>query len=274
MRFFLPTIACLALGFAGVVVGSALSAQQAAETSAAAKFKLPPGYLPITALPDSLTLLPAPPEPGSAAFAQDEHAHARAAALRNTPRWTVAASDADLHFPHAASLLSCAADLSISKDATPRLYGLLGRMFVDVGLSTYRAKDHYKRTRPFVLHKEATCTPTEDTLLSADGSYPSGHSAVGWGWALVLTELVPSRADTILRRGRDFGESRVVCDAHWQSDVDAGRVIAAATVARLHADAIFAADLAAAKAEVAAAPRGAVTPDACAAQAAALASGP
>jgi acid phosphatase (class A) len=43
-----------------------------------------------------------------------------------------------------------------------------------------------------------------------------------------LAELIPSRADAILQRGRDYGQSRLVCDAHWQSDIDAGRVISAA----------------------------------------------
>jgi acid phosphatase (class A) len=39
---------------------------------------------------------------------------------------------------------------------------------------------------------------------------------------------------------------------HWLSDVEEGRTMGAATVARLHASADFAADLAAARAELAA----------------------
>ena len=57
--------------------------------------------------------------------------------------------------------------------------------------------------------------------------------------------------DAILARGRAFGESRMVCNVHWQSEVIAGRFMGAATVARLHADPGFTADLAAAKAEAA-----------------------
>ena len=89
-------------------------------------------------------------------------------------------------------------------------------------------------------------------MLRTDGSYPSGHSALGWGWALVLAEVHPQRADALFQRGRDFGQSRLICDAHWQSDIDAGRVIASATIARLHADEAFRSDLDAARAEVAA----------------------
>ena len=49
-----------------------------------------------------------------------------------------------------------------------------------------------------------------------------------------------------------YGESRNVCNVHWYSDVVQGRVMAAGTVARLHAEPAFRADLEAAKAELAA----------------------
>ena len=69
---------------------------------------------------------------------------------------------------------------------------------------------------------------------------------------LILSEIEPDRAEEILDRGRAFGESRIVCNHHWYSDVVWGRFMGAATVARLHADPTFRADLEAAKAEVAA----------------------
>ena len=75
--------------------------------------------------------------------------------------------------------------------------------------------------------------------MRKDGSYPSGHTAFGWAWALILTEIAPERADVILARGRAFGESRMVCNVHWYSDVVAGRTIGAAAVARLHAEPEF-----------------------------------
>ena len=46
-----------------------------------------------------------------------------------------------------------------------------------------------------------------------------------------------------------MGQSRVICGYHWQSDVDAARIISAAIVARLHADPAFQAQLAKAKKE-------------------------
>lgn len=211
----------------------------------------PKGYLATADLPDSLALLPPPPAAGSAAMQRDEDVSKSTERPAGSPRWKMAASDAELSFPHAAQTFTCAAGVKVDPKATPVLFRLMTRAAIDVGLSTYKAKNHYQRVRPFVAHGKTTCYPPDEATLRKDGSYPSGHSALGWGWALLLTEIVPQRADAILQRGRDFGNSRLVCNAHWQSDVDAGRVIAAATVARLHADPAFRADLEAAKAEAA-----------------------
>ncbi|MES2149301.1 MAG: phosphatase PAP2 family protein [Pseudomonadota bacterium] len=209
------------------------------------------GYLARNELPNSLKLLPAPPAAGSAALAADEEAYTTTRALRGTPRWALAVRDANLLFPQAVEGFACTAGLPISQEATPNLNMLLRRTLADAGLSTYAAKLTYKRTRPFVAHGDASCTPAEEHELRGDGSYPSGHSAVGWAWALVLAELVPERADALLALGHEFGQSRVVCGVHWQSDVFAGREMAAAAVARLHAHPLFIAQLAAAKAEIA-----------------------
>ncbi|MET0808804.1 MAG: phosphatase PAP2 family protein [Pseudoxanthomonas sp.] len=214
---------------------------------------VPAGYLG-RALPDSLALLPPPPAAGSPALAQDHAIHAAAQALRNSPRGTLATTDADLGFPQAPRAFECALGKAITRETTPRLYLLMQRTMVDGGLATYRAKDHYRHERPFVHYRESTCTPGEEAALRNDGSYPSGHTAIGWTWGLVLVEIAPGRTDALLARSRSFGESRLVCNAHWQSDVVAGRTVAAAAVARLHADATFLADLAAARAEVQRAP--------------------
>lgn len=210
------------------------------------------GYLPTDMLPNSLAFLPPPPSPGSAAFALDEEVSKNALVLRGTPRWELAADDANLMFPPAAGTFSCALNAPISEDYTPHLYLLLRRTLADAGLSTYTAKNHYMRKRPFVLNKAPTCTPDEEEHLAQDGSYPSGHTAVGWAWALVLTEIAPERSNQLLARGRAFGRSRVICNVHWNSDVLEGLSVGAAAVARLHADPGFRTALAAAKSEVAA----------------------
>ena len=208
------------------------------------------GYLQSEVLPNSLALIPPPPATGSAALALDEEVNRKNLALRGTPRWDLAAKDAELMFPEAAGTFSCTLGIPITEKDTPYLYMLLRRTLADAGLSTYTAKNQYQRKRPFMVNKESTCTPDEEAHLMKDGSYPSGHTAIGWAWALILSEIAPERADAILARGRAFGESRAVCNVHWHSDVVEGRFMGAAAVARLHADPAFCAELEAAKAEL------------------------
>lgn len=207
------------------------------------------GYLPQEVLPNSLELIPPPPVEGSAAFAFDEEVSKKTMALRDTPRWELAIADANLMFPEAAETFSCALGIQISEQDTPHLYMLLRRTLTDAGLSTYTAKNHYQRKRPFLLNGAPVCTPEDEEMLRKDGSYPSGHTAIGWAWALILTEVAPDRTDAILARGRAFGVSRNICNAHWHSDVAEGRFMGAATVAKLHTDPVFCAELAAAKSE-------------------------
>jgi acid phosphatase (class A) len=153
------------------------------------------GYLPKTAALDSLALLPPPPAAGSPAFAADELAYRSTRPLRDTPRWTLAIQDANLQFPDAARAFSCALGAPITEEAMPNLYVLLRRTLMDGGLATYIAKNHYQRRRPFMEFKETSCTPQDEAKLEKDGSYPSGHSAAGWTWALILAELAPDRAN-------------------------------------------------------------------------------
>jgi len=209
------------------------------------------GYLSPVNLPNSLKLIPPPPAEGTAAFALDQEKSRESLTLRGTERWDQAIGDAVLHFPEATEAFSSVIGMPISEEDTPYLYMLLRRTLTDAGLSTYTAKNHYARKRPFMMNDKPICTPEDEEALRGDGSYPSGHTAIGWAWALILCEIFPEHTDAIIARGRDFGESRMICNVHWQSDVNEGRFMGAATVARLHADPGFCADLKAAKAEVA-----------------------
>lgn len=229
------------------------------------------GYLETEQLPDSIALLPPPPAPGSAAFALDEQVN-QARTLRGTPRWQQAIADANLQFPEAASIFACAIGTRIDAAGTPRLYGLLRRTGTDTAVVSDAAKHRYNRTRPFMVNGEPTCTPDKEAGLAENGSYPSGHTSIGWAWALILAELAPDRSDAILARGRSYGESRLVCNVHWHSDVLSGRFMGSAVVARLHADPRFRRDMDAARVELAMARRRGTAPVAgCEATAAALA---
>ena len=235
------------------VLGLALCANVQVWGQAVAVKEIAPGiiegYLAADEYPNSLKLLPPPPKDGSAAFARDEEAARATFTLRGSARWDQAIADANLEFPAATDAFSGTLGFEITEKDTPHLYLLMRRTLTDAGLSTYTAKNHYQRKRPFMLNNQPIGTPDEEEGLRKDGSYPSGHTAIGWAWALILCEVVPDRTDAILARGYAFGQSRVICNVHWQSDVDAGRIMGAAAVARLHADEDFLADLEKVKAE-------------------------
>lgn len=212
------------------------------------------GYLSQEEYPDSLAMLPPPPAAGTAGQAADDAISQRLLALHDSPRFALATLDNDLAFPAAAGTFSCALGVPISEAETPYLYQLLRRSLTDAGLATYAAKNHYGRARPFTVNEGGNCAPEKDQeLLSGDPSYPSGHTAIGWAWALILTSLSPDRADEILARGMAYGESRAFCNVHWPSDIAAGRLVGAAAVAVLNGNAAFQQDLAQARREVIAA---------------------
>jgi acid phosphatase (class A) len=229
------------------------------------------GYLQPAELPDSQALVPPPPAAGSAAFAADEDVYRSTRKLLTAPRGALATKDANLEFPNAAETFSCALDMPISAEATPHLNMLLRRVRADASRATDKAKDFYKRRRPFLAHGDLSCTPKEKMK---DDSYPSGHSSIGWAWGLVLSEIAPDRINAILPRAAAFGQSRVVCGVHWKSDVEAGRLMGAAAVSRLHANPVFTAQMAEARKEIEAArAAGAKSLLNCAAEAQALAGG-
>jgi len=208
------------------------------------------GYLKDGDLPDSFALLPSPPTEGSAAFALDLTYSNSSFVLRNTPAWDLAIRDADLSFPNTASTYACALGVPIDEKRSPRLFKLLKKVKQDAGAATGAAKNHYMRRRPFMVNSAPLCTPDDKSYLEANGSYPSGHNAIGMAWGLILAEIAPAQADAVLARAQAYGLSRVVCNAHWYSDTLWGRYLAAYTVAKLHADRHFQDDLSEAKDEL------------------------
>ena len=259
MRISTRSAVLATLGCALLATGCVTAPRVVAPISAAEVGEVRPGtgllkgYLAPKELPDSLALLPPPPAEGSPAHAADAATFRALTPLQGTPRGELAVRDADLAYPSVAATFTCALGIPISEQASPNLSMLLRRALTDAGLATYSAKDTYRRTRPFAELKTGSCTPKEEDFLRTDGSYPSGHSSIGWALALLLTEIAPDRGDALLQRGRAFSQSRAICGVHWQTDIEAGRLMGAATVARLHASPIFVAQMQAAQIEIASA---------------------
>lgn len=215
------------------------------------QFLATPGYLGTNNLPDSLLLNPPPPASGSAAEARDIAASQEAIQLRGTARWDLATRDADVMSPNATNAFSGVVGFDISQEKTPALIKLLSRSTRDFAMVTRPTKQKYNRQRPFMVNGQPTCSPEMDSVLRQDGSYPSGHSAIGFGQSLVLAELLPQKTAEIVARGREFGDSRRICNVHWLSDIEEGRIGATAVFAKLQSNPDFIHDLNAAKSEVA-----------------------
>ena len=65
----------------------------------------------------------------------------------------------------------------------------------------------------------------------------------------MLAEVAPERAEELYARGWMYGESRVIAGAHWQSDVDASKVLVSGAYPSLHTNEAFMADMRKAQAE-------------------------
>ena len=233
--------ACLALAV-GVTGWSALS-QQA---------QRPPGYL-AEAL-NGAPLVGPPPAVDSAQAIGERNHYEATRALQGTARWEQARQDNELTPAALFGGFGCAAGVAMSPETTPATAKLMARVGTDVGRASAASKGVHQRDRPAVGNERPICIAREPSLM-ANSSWPSGHAMLGWTYGLLLAELVPDQAEAVLLRGREFGDSRVVCGVHYSSDVEAGRTVGAALVARLHAEPQFLADMAAAKAELAKAER-------------------
>lgn len=197
-----------------------------------------PTFLTVDQLPDGSAYLPVPPSFGSTLFVSDMVWNHWGKTLRDTPRGEQARRDANIRLTALLQMFSEPFGALLSEEQYPALAYLLERVKNDCFAATRKAKRHFDRQRPFLYFNEGTLIPEEEDTHHTP-SYPSSHAAVGWGLALVLSELNPGRAEALLKAGYEYGQSRVIAGFHYQSDVDAGRMTASACVARLHADKAF-----------------------------------
>ena len=195
----------------------------------------PEAYFSFRELPNMLKWCPAPPDTTGAAFTYDIMQYLWGKQMRNDKeRAEIAIRDAVYSLECIAQEFSEPFGLKITEEDTPEIWKLLRDEKATCENISGFPKYYYKRKRPFVRFQEPTATPQFEPELRRNFSFPSGHTILGWASALLLTEINPERADTILARGMMYGESRVIVGAHWQSDVDAGRLAAAAVYARMH----------------------------------------
>ena len=186
-------------------------------------------------MPDMMVFLPGPPDSTSVAFMNDVARYYWGKEMRKDPeRAAQATRDAVYGLETILTEFEEAFGMKITKEDTPEIYKVLLEGTATCDSICTRPKREYMRRRPFMVFNEPTLTPEDEEALRKNGSFPSGHTLLGWSSALLMMEINPDRATEILARGYRYGENRLVVGAHWQSDTDAARLAASAAYARLH----------------------------------------
>ena len=192
-------------------------------------------YFTTKEMPDMMKFMPGPPDSTSVAFSNDVARYYWGKEMRKDPeRAAQATRDAVYGLETILTEFEEAFGMKISKEETPEIYKVLLEGTATCDSVCTIAKRTYMRRRPFMVFNEPTLYPEDEPALRRNGSYPSGHTVLGWSSALLMMEINPDRATEILTRGYRYGENRLVVGAHWQSDTDAGRLAASAAYARLH----------------------------------------
>ena len=207
-------------------------------------------YFKQSELPNMVNFLPPPPEFESSRFAADQTQYLWGIKQRQDPeRAAMAIRDAVYGMQTIIDEYCPILGLEITKEGTPELYTLLQDVGATCDSISDRAKQEYKRTRPFVYYNRQTLVPEQEESHINNGSYPSGHTVLGWTMALLLSDINPAVAEQLLARGYEYGQSRVIAGYHWQSDVDAGRLGASVLYAKLQGNERFREQLAKAQQE-------------------------
>lgn len=194
-------------------------------------------------LPRLMEILPAPPEETSEEYAHDVMRYLwgknqrldadRAATARRQATWTLETMYNEFSEPFG---------MTISQSNTPELIKLLKKALETTDQICDEPKSSYNRRRPFDRLNEPLLTDGAEesaSSLKKNGSYPSGHTNRSWVCALILAEINPDNAVAIFKCGLEYGESRVIVGAHWQSDVEAGRIAGSIAYSRLQTSTEF-----------------------------------
>lgn len=221
------------------------------------------GYLPKDAL-DFATILKGPPAVGSPEEAADFAAVAEAQRTVTPERWKAAELDDKMLLVRFSETLG----VTLDREHLPRTVHLLRRALRDAYNVSSAGKHQFQRLRPFqrvqvarLCGKDPVLPPEPNPTTRT--SYPSGHTTYGWTTALVLTDVAPEKAPALFLRARDYGESRYICAWHFPTDVEGGKAVATAVVARLEQDAAYKKDVACAAAELRKVTRGEKMPKDC-----------
>ncbi|MDP3803892.1 PA-phosphatase [Brevundimonas sp.] len=185
-------------------------------------------------------------------------------------RWWLAIAHAELRPPEAAQHFDCILGTRLADKPRPALTRLMNRLLVDsAGVANALARREPRR-RPVAERPDLQPCVRMDEAVRDSPSWPAGGAVAGAAYGEMFATLAPDRAEAARRRGLDIGFSRALCRVNWHADVADGFRIGRAVYERAAGTPEFAADLEAARAEVAAARAEGLTNPGCAAERRAL----
>ncbi len=224
-----------------------IAAGLALSSAAAVPAKDRPGSLLAPADLDPRAVLPPPPARDSAqAKAELAELHAIEGS-RTVAEAEDAAKDGDTKN---ATIFAEVLGPRFNLDALPETQALFAMVQASEKAVVGLGKDEFKRPRPWIVDNSLKSCKRGDEPLS---SYPSGHTSMAFSMGQVLARLVPDKASAILARAARYGQSRIVCEQHFRSDVTAGQELGTLIAERLMSNSKFAAAFSSARRELIAA---------------------
>ncbi|MBQ0116211.1 MAG: phosphatase PAP2 family protein [Bacteroidales bacterium] len=184
-------------------------------------------------MPDVLRFLPVPQDGQSPERAYDLDRHLWGKAQRETERGTIARINACNNNAVIISDMEYLIHQNINPGVMPSTYQMLETALNAAENACVTAQQHYMRKHPFEVFNEDPYTFEDKNEIAATGSYPSVNAAKGWLAALTMVAVAPEQQDSILLEGYQLGDNNIIAGINWQSDVDAGRLVAEAVLARL-----------------------------------------
>jgi len=199
--------------------------------------------------PDAMAFLPGPPSENDPLYQHDLEMYEWGKSVRGTLRGDTAIWDARTDTRYLIQRFGWAINKDITPENCPNLAQLIRGAMQDIRGGMQKAKNTYARHRPYQVFSEHT--PLQQDERDDDyTSYPSGHSVRAWALALIFVALDPEHENEIMKTGYDMCESRVILGFHFESDVEAARLVASAGFARLVAEPNFLAYLQLARDEI------------------------
>lgn len=177
-------------------------------------------------------ILPPPPSLTDNRFSDDWEKYNWGKSIRETERGIQAVKDAAISARFFMERFSPVLSHPVNPQDYPVLYELFSKAHSTESQAGRSAKAYFARVRPYQQFHEATSVPQSEKPTDYT-SYPSGHTHAGWLMGMILTSLDPDHTEDIMKVAYELGQSRVIVGFHYQSDVDAGRVAASITFARL-----------------------------------------